>query len=597
VTGTLDQAWNFFSAGRLPETRRLLEVRLRESPGDARSHLLLGLVEIGEGSTASGLRRIEEVAAACSPPAPLCCHLGQLRFGQGEYARAEAWLRRALSQDPAHAEAWTALGNTLRMLQRPGEAEQAFRRSIALAPGTEDGYVGLAFLLREAHRPVEAAAAMLQLARAAGDRTEVLEKTLGFLEDLAQLELAAEIAERLVERAPTDARLQARAGRLLAKLGRFENAARCYRRAVALDATSDAAYLGLAVVRRFSSPHDPDAVLIRDALAGGGLGESGTICAHFAMGKILDDCGQYDAAFDQFREANERRYRSRPFNLPAYLGRMRRIREAFGTSTASTVAAGTPASPKPVFIVGMMRSGTTLVERILDSHPHVHGAGELPLVESIAASLGLAATDAEPPAQPPAALDPDRLAEFAREYLATVAGLSRGEPVVIDKNPGNFAYLGLLARLFPNARFIHCSRDPLDTCLSIYFQHFAHEAHAWTYDLGVIGEVYADYRLTMSHWSSVLPGRLIELDYGALVRDPDAQTRVLLDFLKLPFDPACLASHRNQRPVGTASVWQARQPVYTGSVGRWRHYATQLAPLRRQLREAGVPIGEDPPEG
>lgn len=589
---TFEEAFGQYSAGRLAEARRLLETQLAVAPQDARCQFLLGLVEIDEGAAGAGLHRIEQRAASYLPPAAICRRFGEMRFAQGEYARAEAWLRRALAQDPASPETWTTLGNALRMLGNAAGAERAFRRSIELAPGREDGHVALAFLLKALDRPDEAAGVMIRLAQAAAGRREVLEKTLHFLEDLGRLDLAASVGAELLELVPGDARLQTSIGRLLAKLGKFEAAAECYRRAIALDPASDAAYLGLAVVRRFDSPQHPDVALIRAALAAGGLGDGAAICAHFALGKILDDCGDYRAAFGHVQQANDAHRRSHPFDLAAYLARMRRLRQTFSTATLGALPACPPAVPTPVFVVGMMRSGTTLVERILDSHPQVHGAGELHLVESMAATLGLAANDAAA-ATDIVTLEPGRLRALARGYLETLARLARGAPLVVDKNPGNFAYLGLLSLLFPNAKFVHCTRDPLDTCLSIYFQHFAYEAHAWTYDLGWIGEVYADYRETMSHWQAALSGSLFEVDYAALVRDPEPVTRALLDFLGLPFDAACLESHRNERPVGTASVWQARQRVYTESLGRSRHYREQLAPLRRQLRAAGVAVADD----
>jgi tetratricopeptide (TPR) repeat protein len=589
---TLEQARALYSAGRLPDARRRLEALLARTPEDAAAHFLLGLVEIGEGAAGAGLARIEQRAGAVRPPATVCQHFAELRFAGREFGRAAAWLQRALAQDPTLAPAWIQLGNALRMLGRPAEAEEAFRRGIAIAPALEEAYVGLAFLQRELARPADAAATMAELARTCADRPEALEKALGFLEDLDQLELAGEVADRLAGLAAGDARLQSRLGRLYSKLGRFEPAAECFRRAIALDARSGAAYLGLSVARRFSSPADPDAELIRKALARGGLDDGSLACIHFALGKILDDCGEYAAAFEQFHAGNELVRRARPFDVENYLRRTRRVREAFPPGPRERLPTLAPHRSVPVFVVGMMRSGTTLVERILDRHPQVHGAGEQDVVETVASALGLSVNGAAPPPPGPPALDAARLREMARECLRGLEAQAGGAAFVVDKNPGNFAYLGVLALLFPQAKFVHCARDPLDTCLSVYFQHFAREEQAWTYDLAAIAEVYADYRRTMAHWRSVLPGRIFEVDYQALVTDPAATTRALLDFLGLPFDPACLEPHRNARGVGTASVWQARQPVYTGSVGRWRHYAGQLGPLRERLRAAGVPLDD-----
>lgn len=586
----LQDAWHLYSSGDLRGSRRILETCLQQFPRDAQAHFLLGLVEIDEGFSARGLKRIEERAAAYTPAAPVCERLGEIRFKQGEYARAEAWLRRALEQDPSRAGAWAKLGNALRMLDRADESERAFRRSIDLAPAEEDGYVGLAFLYLAAHRNEDAAAVMLDLARLADSRAEPLEKVMAFLEDLRRPDLALRIGRRLLEFATGDAALLARVGRLEEQLGAFEDAALCYRQALAADPDTDVAYLGLSVVRQFDSDDHPDVRLIRRSLDRDGLARSARVCAHFALGKILDDCGRYDEAFEHLSEANSLRSAARRFDLTTYRENMTRIRTLFSAERLRRLQVCPPGRPVPVFVVGMMRSGTTLVERMLDSHSQVHGAGELHLIEQMAGSLGITATDAEPSSARDIDLNPERLTPLARQYLDSLGGLSKGESVVVDKNPGNFAYLGLLALLFPQAKFIHCTRDPLDTCLSIFFQNFAHEAHAWAYDLDAIAEVYSEYHASMSHWHEVLSGRIFEASYAALASEPEPVIRSMLDFLELPFEAACLEFHANPAAVGTASVWQARQPLYTKSVGRWRHYAAQLAPLRKRLLAAGVPV-------
>ncbi len=586
----LQEARASYAAGRLGEARRLTEAVLARAPANAGAQLLLGLVEIAGGEARAGLERIEAAARHAPVPAPLCLHFGELRFAGRDFARSVAWLERALAQDPGLAPAWCRMGNALRMLGRSAEAEQAFRRGIAIAPSLEDAYVGLAFLLRELGRAKEAAGVMAALAEAAGGRREVLEKALGFLEDLGQVEPSRRVGERLLQAAPEDPGVQSRVGRLYSKLGRFEQATACFRRAIASDPCSDAAYLGLSVTRRFTSASDPDAELIARALAGGALDASSRTCAHFALGKILDDCGDYDAAFGHFEAGNELHREARPFDLGSHLAAMRRLRDAFPADVFREAPAGRSAPIVPVFVVGMVRSGTTLVERILDSHPMAHGAGELDLAASAAATLGLTSGGQHAGRATPVAFEGPRLAALADEWLRTLAARAGAATVVVDKNPGNFAYLGLLALLFPNARFVHCARDPLDTCLSIYFQHFARDELGWTYDLAAIAEVYADYRRTMAHWRAVLPRPVLEVGYESLARDPAPATRSLLDFVGLPFEPACLEPHRNESAVGTASVWQARQPVYAGSIGRWRRYARHLGPLRDRLLAAGLAL-------
>jgi hypothetical protein len=229
-----------------------------------------------------------------------------------------------------------------------------------------------------------------------------------------------------------------------------------------------------------------------------------------------------------------------------------------------------------VFVVGMPRSGTTLVEQILASHGAVFGAGELQHVQTLVTGLG------DFPASVPR-LAPDQLQAFGQRYLDTVTPLARGKIRLVDKMPVNFVYAGLIRLILPEARIIHCRRDPVDTCLSCYSKLFTAE-QSFSYDQTEIGQFHRDYQKITAHWRAVLPAtHFLEVDYEAVVEDVEAQARRMLAFLELEWDPACLDFHLTKRPVKTASVNQVRQPVYKSSAGRWRQHAAQLAPLLAAL--------------
>ena len=242
------------------------------------------------------------------------------------------------------------------------------------------------------------------------------------------------------------------------------------------------------------------------------------------------------------------------------------------------------ASEVPVFIVGMPRSGTSLIEQILASHPQAAGAGELPEVPRFADAMrGVLGAEIGYP-QCAAELDAGSIESFAQSYLQRLRETDSNAVRVSDKMPANCWHLGLIAVALPNARVIHCQRDPMDTALSIFFRRFT-RGHPYAYALADIAAELRGYESMMAHWREQLPLRMLELSYEDLVDNLESGTRALLDFLDLPFDERCLRFHDTERLVHTASAWQVRQPLYSSAVGRWRHYAEQLEPLRRALAQ------------
>jgi hypothetical protein len=257
--------------------------------------------------------------------------------------------------------------------------------------------------------------------------------------------------------------------------------------------------------------------------------------------------------------------------------RVTRILAAFDANALAALRPGGCASERPVFVVGMPRSGTSLTEQILASHPQVRGAGEL-LYWIFAADTERAATPERRDAT---------IAELGRAYLDVLPAQAPHASRVVDKLPVNFQNIGLIHAALPGARFIHLERNSLDTCLSIYFQGFT-AAHPYATDFGDLAHYYREYGRLMAHWRSVLPPQtLLEVPYEDLVDDPEGWTRRMLAHIGLPWDPRCLEFHRTDRPVLTASNWQVRQPIGKGSVGRWRRYERFIGPLREALGEEG----------
>jgi hypothetical protein len=307
----------------------------------------------------------------------------------------------------------------------------------------------------------------------------------------------------------------------------------------------------------------------------------------YALGKYFDDVAEYEQAFMNYRRANELAARARPAHdrrrVSAGIDQLIEL----GQEWVSRMRNDANRSERPVFIVGMPRSGTTLAEQILASQGAVFGAGELPFWTT-AASRHAATRDGDGAARGggEAARDVGEsgegasLARLAKEYLSLLRRLSADALRVVDKMPGNFLYLGLLHAALPQARIIHLRRNPIDTCLSIYFQNFG-ALHSYANDLEDLAHYYREYVRIMDHWRRILPaGVVLEVWYEELVEDPETWSRRMLEFIGLPWVASCLDFHRSTRPISTFSKWQARQKISASSIGRWRNYARFLGPLR-----------------
>jgi hypothetical protein len=299
---------------------------------------------------------------------------------------------------------------------------------------------------------------------------------------------------------------------------------------------------------------------------------------HFALGKAYDDLGQYDCAIQHFDAGNRLKHRTNGSYTPA--GHAAGVDRQIATFTddffARNAALGSDCQ-MPILVVGMPRSGTTLVEQILSSHPHVSAGGELGFWGELAVSFAMS---------PAGRIDPAWAATTAREYQALLSGISLTARRVTDKLPHNFLHIPMIHSVFPRARVIHCRRHPIDTCLPIYFENFARRME-FAYDRSDLFAFYRQYQRLMAHWRSVLSTEcFFEIQYEELVANREPWTRKMIAFCGLEWGDACLHSQRNPRPVRTASVWQARQPVYLTSVARWRRYEPWLGPLRELLADA-----------
>ncbi|MCP4330910.1 MAG: tetratricopeptide repeat protein [Alphaproteobacteria bacterium] len=544
---------------------------------DARTRLqdAVALHQSGRHGEAENLCR--DVLAAV-PDHPDALHfLGLLRFEQGDAEEAIAAIRRAIEIRPEFAGFHFNLGNILVDTDRLDEAIEAYRKAAALTPDNAVIHNNLGNALFDSERVADAIDTFRQ-AIAADPNFAAAHVNLGrALLEIGKSQDAAVAFVRAIDLDGGLAAAQIGLGECRQVQGDFDAAEACFRRALEIAPDTVEALHYLLSMGRIGAD-DPFALSLQRLLDHTELSPKDRIAIHFALGKAYDDRDDFDRAFTHFESGNQLKYSETPYDLAEIEDLVARSRVVFTADFfAQRRALGDP-STVPVFIVGMPRSGTTLVEQIIASHADVRGAGELSIVSHIADRLPeLAKTDAAYP-EGVAGLGSKDVAELAGAYLDHLGDLD-GAKRVTDKMPDNFRWLGLIALLFPHARIVHCRRHPLDNALSCYFQLFKRE-HAYAYDLAALGVYYRAYHDLMAHWREVLPVPIHDLVYEDLIADQEGVSRRLIEFCGLDWDPRCLDYYKQEREIRTASFWQARQPIYARSVGRWRHYTAHIDPLR-----------------
>jgi tetratricopeptide (TPR) repeat protein len=562
----------FLELGEIAEAARCYRRALRLRPND--SQVLCNL-----GNALRQLGELEE-AMACSQraielrPGLSMAHnnLGLLFAARDERAAAINSYREALRHNPRYIEALSNLGNALREEGLRGEALTAHERALQLDPSRADSYCNLGHLLLESRRVHEAADCFRS---ALGVQSDHVAAHLGLATAQRVQGLAAEAAascEAALALAPHKPDALLLLGELHADRGQFVEAQALFERALAANQKFAPALCSIASHRRMT--RDDKAWLeAAQALLAKPLPLDQRIQLRYALGKYFDDIGEYDEAFSSHREANELTKRlGGSYNAAHLMALVERIMKRCDATFVHAASAAANDSEQPVFIIGMPRSGTSLTEQILASHPAVFGAGEVRFWDRAFATL-----EQTPPGD-------DNLGAcvggLAAEYLQRVSGQAGSALRITDKMPANFLYAGLIHAVFPRARIIHLRRHPLDTCLSVYFQNFFNVS-PYANDLSDIAHYYGEYRRIMAYWRGVLPEHAqLEVPYEGLVQDAEAWTRRMLEFIGLPWDPRCLQFQQTDRVVITASKWQVRQKITTGSVGRWRNYEKYLGPLR-----------------
>ncbi len=369
--------------------------------------------------------------------------------------------------------------------------------------------------------------------------------------------------------------------------GELEKAGEHFRAAIATDPDYASAYENLVRSRKMSEGDLPLVEPIRAIAEDHSRNPKSRMVARFALAKIFDDCRDYDRAFENVAEGNALKRATVSFDPAEHTDWVDRVIDVFDAEFFRTHAGEGDPSERPIFVIGMIRSGTSLVEQILASHSRVHGAGELLDMTNLVAGMPSLLGSQRVYPDCLRELDADGVRKAARRYLDAIDARDRASDRVVDKLPTNFLHLGLIATLLPRAHIINCCRDPLDVCVSIYFQRFA-QGHYYAYSLDDVAAYYAEYVRLMAHWRSVLPTTIFDIQYEKLLDDLEGESRRMLEHCGLEWEEACLTFYASKREVRTASSWQVRQPLYKSSNARWKNYERHLDALKEGLTRRGV---------
>jgi len=602
--------------GRLDEAISHGEKAISLDPGNASAHSNLGIawydkddLDRAEACQKKALGIHPSMIAALN-------NMGSICRNRKELEAAEEYYRKVLAIAPQHLESINNLGAILTEKEQPEKSVELLQQALNLHPDYADAHhnIAIAWLVLEQEDKAESAFNReLQLRPSAPEPYQGLAQLHLSRKNLAEAE---QMAVRAMELAPNKAEIYSIMGDIHTQAGFPDKAEADYARALELDAELESAHLGkghllmeqgqmdaaktsfghalelnpdsmgakLALVHsgKVTDGDENMAALVTEAEKLDTMLETKAMSLHFALGKCFDDTKQYDKAFPHFLEGCRLRRKRIEYSAEANDQYGQNIRTFFNRKNMDSLRGEANPSDLPIFVLGMPRSGTTLTEQIIASHPDVHGAGELPDLLDIAADpRGNGASDYP---QSLVGITQAELKIMGERYVAGLAERNPAAARITDKMPANFNCLGLIHLMLPQAKIVHVKRNPVDTCLSNFTKLFGHKAQPQSYNLTEIGLYYRNYARLMEHWREVLPERsFYEVQYEELVADNENQARALIDYCDLDWNGACLDFHKTKRIVRTASITQVRQPIYKTSVERWRKYETHLEPLLEAL--------------
>jgi tetratricopeptide (TPR) repeat protein len=588
IDNALASAWNNLGiilqeAGQYEESKLCLERVIGYEPNNAEAHNNLGntckRMSLFDKAEQYWLKALQLKPNYAEPYS----NLSNLYNDQGEWDKAAKMARQAIQISPRMVDAYVNLSAIETARSNHEEALRWLNALLSFAPLHSTGLASRALTLKQLGR-LDEALHSAQAAVAANPVSDEAHNALGMvLQSLNRFDEALQSFERAAG-LPGTAAEKALVNRALVFMeqGLTAEAEAAYDRVVAAFPNSISAWFNRADLKSFKA--DDHAVETLQGLLNKGssaLSLNDQLMLQFTLGKAHMDLGQSELAFQYLNTGNTLKRQSINYDSKATLAWMKEIEGVFSKSFLQRNKGQGAKGSMPIFVLGMPRSGTSLIEQILASHPAVYGAGELSDLQQIVDSAG----------HYPASINyltSDTFKKLGEAYLSKVSVLAKGHRYVVDKMPANFFYTGLIRLILPDAHIIHCRRDPVDTCLSCYTKLFTGE-QSFTYNLTELGEFHRGYQELMSHFRSVLPPtHFLEVAYEAVVDDIETEARRILEFIGLDWDPNCLEFYKTKRPVRTASVNQVRQPIYKTSTGRWKRHEAQLTELLKALKPSTI---------
>jgi len=572
------------------EAEKLISRAIKLDPGVAEFHNNLGLCLQQQGKMEEAARAYERATRLNPKFVPAWFGFGTVNVFLKKPEAAIKALQKTIELDPGYLPAYNNLGNIYREIQQYDKAKEMFDKVVELKPDFAEGWynIGLLYKVQE-----DGDNAIQAFGKAVALRPDYVKAYCkmglchAYLSD--DFEKALKDFDTALEINPRYLPIYLYKADVLQLFGRFEESEAVLRTAVNIDESQVGAYLGLINIKKIT---DEDLARIQSELKETDFEPKQLVRLHFSLGKIFDDRREYENAFWHLQRGNELHRDSFEYDINTFQQQVSRFIETIDFNYINQYAVHGLDTDVPVFIVGMPRSGTTLTEQIIASHPKAHGAGELEMIGKIVNSLvrewnesALNTGDFTSSLLKPA-ITPEKIKQSANSYLNHITEFNKNACRITDKMPQNFLHIWLIAILFPQAKIIHCQRNPMDTCLSIYFQQFGGH-HPYAYDLTELGLYYRQYLRLMSHWHNMLPVRILDVQYEELVADLETNSKRLISYIDLPWDERCLQFYETERSVKTVSQWQVRQKIYTDSIERWRHYEPWIGPLVEALGEAG----------
>jgi tetratricopeptide (TPR) repeat protein len=600
---------------RLDEAESVLRDTLRIAPSFAKPHEDLGVVLLEKGDAAAAAEVLQN-AVRLDPSLELAWfNLGKAlaALGQGKEAdaafersfdlnperrkvaraaelqregrleEAEILYREVIRDYPSNVDAMRMLGRIALSLKRLPDAERLFRQAVTIAPDFVGAWLDLGRALKDQNDHLEAMACYRRVTALQPDNPQGHFMLASVLAPAGRTYEAIDSYERAVALEPEHPGALLGLGHVLKTVGRQEEAVQAYRDCIRRRPDNGGSYWSLANLKTYRLSDD-DIAAMEHYVEMDGLNDTSRVNFLFALAKAYEDRGDFGRAWEYYSTGNATQ-RMNEYYDPVQTETVHdQIVEVFDTGLLRKFEGSGDPDSSPIFIVGLPRSGSTLIEQILASHSAVEGTSELPYLGRVVTSLNRNRADGINYPQAVRELGAEHFAALGRDYLNR-AGRHRVEGArrFIDKMPNNFSTIGFLQLILPQAKIIDARRHPLDSCLSCFRQLFA-RGQSFTYDLTDIGEYFLQYERMMDHWHEVLPGRVLTVQYEDLVRDFETNMHRLLEYCELPFEEACLRFYETDRPVRTASSEQVRQPIYTASIGFWRNYDDKLAELKEVLQ-------------